>query len=89
LSFSIEPAGIRISASKGTAPVAVPPIDPRTMRSNPIVGQIDITNRDGSTFSFFIREEDLPPEVNEMRKAKITKAINQIRQTLINEQPKD
>ena len=61
----------------------------RAIRSNPVVGQINITNRDGSTFSFFIREEDLPPEVNKLRKAKIDKAINQIRQTLANEQPND
>lgn len=96
LSFSIEPNGIRISAGKTGAAIAVAPTDHssaeaalRAMRSNPVVGQINVTNRDGSTFSLFIREEDLPPEVNEMRKARVAKAVNQIRQTLASEQPND
>ncbi len=95
LSYSIEPNGIRISGSNvatttnvqgegQTSDAAI-----RALRTNVIVGQINITNPDGSTFSFFIREDDLPPEVNEMRKAKIRNAINQIRQTLGREQPKD
>lgn len=95
LSFSIEANGIRISGNKvanasntqgdgGIGEAAI-----RALRANIIVGQINITNPDGSTFSFFIREDDLPPEVNEMRKAKIRDAINRIRKTLESEQPKD
>ncbi|MDM8007261.1 MAG: hypothetical protein QUV05_14070 [Phycisphaerae bacterium] len=95
LSFSIEPNGIRVSGNK-VATTSNTPGDGgggeaaiRALRANVIVGQINIANADGSTFSFFIREDDLPPEVNEMRKAKIRDAINQIRQTLGSEQPKD
>lgn len=95
LIFTIEPFGVRVSASN----VAIPArggVDSsateaalRAARGSPIVGQVNITGPDGLSYSFFIREEDLPPEVNQMRKAKVEKAINQIRKTLANEQPKD
>ena len=71
---------------------AAPEMWPQVMqalKSNPIVGQITIPNEDGSSFAFFIREKDLPPEVNEMRKAKIRDAGNQIRKALMAEQPQD
>ena len=61
----------------------------RALRTSPVIGQVTVLNADGSSFSLWVREEDLPPEVNEMRKAKIKRAINQIRQTLANEQQKD
>ena len=61
----------------------------QAMRSNRIVGSVTIPNEDGTSFSFFIREDDLPPEVKQMREWKIKKAVNQIRQKLHAEQPKD
>ncbi len=94
LGYSIQPTGIRLT----TNPLAPPPSDGgsagvdaaiRALRANPIVGHITIPNEDGSSFSFFIREDDLPPEVKEMRKAKIQSAINDIRRSLLAEQPQD
>jgi len=59
------------------------------MRSNSVVGQVTFPLPDGSSFAFFIRQGDLPPEVNAMREAKIAKTINQIRQKLHGEQQQD
>jgi hypothetical protein len=95
LSFTIEPFGVRVSASniaipaQGGTDAAATEAAMRAMRSNPIVGQVNITGPDSLSYSFFIREEDLPPEVNQMRKAKIQKTINQLRQALAGEQQKD
>ena len=61
----------------------------RALRSNSIVGQIMVLSEDGQKFSFFIREDDLPPEVNEMRKFKIKDAVNLMRKTLSAELQKD
>jgi len=92
LAYSIDQNGIRISPNPSAPPVTGGPSDAdtlRALRSNPIVGQIMIPNPDGTSFAFFIREEDLPPEVNVMRKARIKKAVDEMRKSLINEQPKD
>jgi hypothetical protein len=59
------------------------------MRSNSIVGQFTFPLPDGSSFSFFVRESDLPPELAAMRQAKIAKTVNQIRQKLHGEQQQD
>ena len=59
------------------------------LRSNSIVGQVTFPLPDGSSFAFFIRQSDLPPEVNAMREAKIAKTVNQIRQRLHGEQQQD
>jgi hypothetical protein len=59
------------------------------MRSNSVVGQVTFPLPDGSSFAFFVRQGDLPPEVNAMREAKIAKTVNQIRQRLHGEQQQD
>jgi hypothetical protein len=60
------------------------------LRSDPIVGFVTEELGDKSTYSFFIRESDLPPEVNELRKARIRQQyINQIRRALYADQPQD
>lgn len=93
LTYTIEPTGIHISANPAATPGpgqgAITEAAVRAMRTNPIIGEIIIPNADGTSFTFFIREEDLPPEVNAMRKARIKKAVDQIRQTLAHDQPKD
>ena len=94
LGYFIEPDGIRLA----THTLAAPTTDSgavsadaalRALKANPIVGQITVPNPDGSSFAFFIRENDLPPEVSEMRKAKIRDAVNDIRRSLAAEQPQD
>jgi len=59
------------------------------MRSNSVVGQVTFPLPDGSSFAFFIRQNDLPPEVGAMREARIAKTVNQIRQRLHGEQQQD
>jgi len=99
LGYYIEPDGVRMTASNisppsasdstGTEANATARATVAALRSNSIVGQITIPNEDGSSFSFFIRENDIPAEVNEMRKAKIRKAINDIRKSLQANQEQD
>jgi hypothetical protein len=93
LSYSIEPSGVRIAANTTTAPSATDittaaELAAKAARSNSVVGQITIPNPDGTSFSFFIRENDLPAEVNKMRTAKIKGIIKQFEQALSAEQPK-
>jgi len=97
LGYFIEPDGIRMTTNT-LAPAnvdsAAAGVDAaaralQALKANPFVGQITIPNEDGSSFAFFIREKDLPPEVNEMRRAKIHDAINRIRRSLLKEQPQD
>lgn len=102
LSYVIESDGIRIryglaatptgSAPSGSTPDQVQATARATvaaLRSNSIVGYFTVPMPDGTSFSFFVRRNDLPPEVNELRKDKINSAINDIRQRLHEEQPKD
>jgi len=102
LSYAIEPDGIRVtyglaatsasSAPSGSTPSQVEATAKATvaaLRSNSIVGYFTVPMPDGTSFSFFVRRNDLPAEVNEMRKAKINNAINDIRQRLHAEQPQD
>jgi type II secretory pathway component GspD/PulD (secretin) len=94
LSYFIEPTGIRIAASTvasspATDIAAAAELAAKAARSNSVIGQLTIPNPDGTSFSFFIRENDLPPEVNKMRQAKIRKIIDQLRRNLAAEQPKD
>lgn len=99
LDYVIESNGIRvvsnlatrdpsITASSTTRSAAVQDAV-QALRSNPIIGSVTIPNDDGTSFSFFIREDDLPPEVKQMREWKIKEAINQLRQLLHDQQPKD
>lgn len=96
LVYAVEPDGLRFSASTAPPPSPGSQVTDsataatiRDYRSNPIVGEITIRNADGTPFSFFIREDDLPPEVNEMRKAKIHEVVNEIRRVLFSQQQPD
>jgi hypothetical protein len=102
LSYVIEPQGLRIARPGPSSPNAE--LAPSTsaaqarataratveaIRSNAIVGQITFPMPDGSTYSFFIRHNDLPPDVDAMREAKIDDTVNHIRRQLHKEQPQD
>ena len=92
LGYFIEPDGIRFAANSLAAsanPAGSVEAAVRALRTNSIVGQITIPGRDGTSFAFFIREDDLPPEVNEMRRNKVHNAVNDIRRLLAEEEPKD
>ncbi len=98
LGYVIEPEGVRVTSgmvndgmgggstasAQETAQATV-----QALRSNSIVGQITVPAENGSSFAFFIREDDLPPEVNQMRLEKIRQAVNAISKALRAEQPKD
>jgi hypothetical protein len=100
LDYLIEPDGIRVISNlsvRERAVVSLPTTSEAPVQgtvpsyqSNRIVGSVTVPNEDGtSSFSFFIREDDLPPEVKQMREWKIKKAVNQIRKLLHAEQPMD
>ncbi|MHC4443838.1 MAG: hypothetical protein ACYTBZ_00905 [Planctomycetota bacterium] len=101
LGYFIEPDGIRLTTSSFALPSAsangtnssdadaTARATVAALRTNSIVGQITMPSEDGTSFSFFVRENDLPPEVNEMRKAKIRNAVNLIRKSLLSEQRQD
>ncbi len=59
------------------------------LRSNSIIGQVTFTAEDGTTFSFFLRENDLPPEVNALRKKRIHDAAIDIGKALRAKEPMD
>jgi type II secretory pathway component GspD/PulD (secretin) len=89
LGYVIEPEDVRImiSPTANTSSSSQPAVDvelaaQRTaaaMRTNSFVGQLTVPGKDGTTYSFFIRENDLPPDVNELRKSKLKEAGEQIR----------
>lgn len=104
LGYVIEPEGVRMTDAAIASGPGTNGGEPTTMaaqaqvtaqataaalRSNSIVGQLTFPMPDGSSFSFFVRQNDLPPEVDAMRKAKIIRAVNNIRQQLHREQPQD
>ena len=94
LDYRIESAGLRLVVAKPTtsrtlADDASAAAALRALRSDRIVGQVTIPNPDGSSYSFFIRESDLPPEVNALRQAKIRRSVNDLRRALFAEQPQD
>lgn len=99
LAYAIEPQGIRLIGGTGTtgpAPLttaagagATPEALVQAMRSNSIIGYFTIPNVDGSTYTFFLREADLPPDVNEMRKNKIDDEVNRLRRRLFSDQGVD
>lgn len=88
LGYFIGPEGIRITADTFTAgETSSASVDPsvkamQELRSNPIVGQITFPGEDGTTYGFFIREQDLPPEVNELRKEHLRKAVEHMREAM-------
>jgi hypothetical protein len=99
LSYFIESEGIRITSNTLTAMPGTGPAGPpsqgdaaselRALRANLIIGEITIPSDTGTSYSFFIREKDLPLEVNELRKHKIRSAVNEIRRLLFSEEKQD
>lgn len=100
LSYFIEADGVRIAGveqpaglstgqtgtadSNATAAATV-----QALRSNPIIGEITLPGPDGTTYSFFLREQDIPPEVNELRQMRIRQAAEQIRSVLMATRPSE
>ncbi len=100
LGYFIEPDGIRItstsltpaSTSQGSAAQVEKTAQATVtaLRSNAYVGQIMIPNPDGTSYIFFLRENDLPPDVNELRKQRIHEDVERMRARLqTSSQPKD
>lgn len=102
ISYVIEPDGIRLTSSlHGPAATAAAttgrPVDTKdiarntveALRANSIVGQVSMQAEDGTSYSFFIRENDLPPEVNDLRKKQIHKAVLDIGRELRKLEPQD
>lgn len=92
LAYFIEPDGVRLTTntmnpaatSQMAAQVsATAEATVRSLRSNSIVGEITFAEKDGMSYSFFVREADLPSDVNEMRKARIQEAAEQMRKHLM------
>ena len=95
LGYAVESDGVRLSKGSGaavsmgggaTAAGGDAAAMMRALRSNSFVGQVTFKGEDGKTYAFFIRENDLPPEVNQMRRDKIEDAANEIRRILFAEQ---
>lgn len=88
LGYFIEPDGIRITMSGTAAPAStgdserIAQSTVAALRSNPWVGTISMPDKDGVRFSLFLRESDLPEEVNELRKARIRQAVEQMKNIL-------
>jgi len=101
LAFVIESGGVRVSSAQAVGVPAVPgsvsTVNSRAqaqataaaLRANPIVGQVNFPLPGGGSFAFFIRQSDLPPEVETLRQSKVTSTINQIRRQLHGEQQQD
>lgn len=81
LGYTADEKGIRIEASRLGATVAPPSTTSasdllKAMQANPIVGMLTLKGENGvPDFSFFVRESDLPPNLNEARKQKLDAAI--------------
>jgi len=87
LAFFVETDGVRFAAGTfaGAGSSTASSTDPAAaavLRTNPIVGQITIPSENGSTISFFLREQDLPPDVNQLRQQYLRHASNAMRETL-------
>jgi len=93
LMYFIEPEGVRIThntvAGYGPTPTTARASDPSSLRSNPVVGQITFPGPNGTTFAFFVREQDLPPEMQQIRQSKLQETLVRIRQQLQAEQQQD
>lgn len=99
LSYIIEPNGIRLTSgftSSGTTMSATNSGTTQAVRSqsteyrtNPIVGEIIKTAPDGTQYSFFIRQDDLPPEMQHLREITIKNEVVNFRRLLEAEQPQD
>ncbi len=99
INYIIEPTGIRLTSgvAPSTSTASTEKGPGRTVTSdaaedfrvNPIVGQITFKSDDGTSYSFFLREKDLPPEINELRKLRMRKAVIDLGHSLKAEQPRD
>ncbi len=82
LGYFVEPDGIRITASAFSAtgdPSAQTTSTGTQASRNPVVGQITIPGPNGTSYGFFIREQDLPPEINAMRQEQIRQFVQHMR----------
>ncbi len=92
LGYVVDPDGIRITTNVLSIPASTSQsadqaenISQRTvaaLRSNSFVGTITIRGKDGTEYAFFVREGDLPADVNELRKQKIREAGERLREAL-------
>lgn len=85
LSYFIEPDGVRISFSGiggGAGAQETAEATVKALRSNSIVGEVQYPLGDGTSYSFFIREDDLPADLKELRKISIEKALERMRADL-------
>lgn len=78
LGYLIEGDGIRVTASALQSPTTqaasaedIALRTATTLRSNSFIGTFEIPGKDGVRYTFFLRESDLPSDVNDMRKQKL------------------
>ncbi len=105
LAFAIESDGVRVTNARsgGASSVAgstgtlssqaetqaAAAAAAAALRTNPIIGQINFPLPGGASFAFFVRQNDLPPEVEIQRQNKVNATINQIRRQLHAEEQQD
>lgn len=88
LSYFIEPDGIRFTtAGAGGATSSsqqlASAVKVAVERTNPIIGSVQFpTGREGATFSIFVRENDLPPDVSDLIKARKQQTLDWMRTNL-------
>jgi hypothetical protein len=82
LAYEVTPEEIVVKATKESRALSSQPIS--VFRSeNPVVGQITIPGKSGMfNFVFTIRESDLPPKLNKLRKDKIKQAVQTMEREL-------
>jgi hypothetical protein len=92
LAYIIEGESIRLTNNLVPAPSGASTAQDAAMqaaisalRTNSLIGEISMPAEDGTRISFFIRENDLAPDVNELRKAKIRETSEKIRKLLAQE----
>ena len=88
LGYFIEPDGVRITASSFGGGASSSPSAEPTVRVNPIVGQITIPGANGTSYGFYIREQDLSPDINELRLLKVKQCVPQLRAVLMSQPAK-
>ncbi len=105
LAFAIESDGVRVVSAQSAGATALSgaggsissqaqaqataEATAAALRTNAIIGQVNFPLPGGGSFAFFIRQSDLPPEVETLRQSKVTSTINQIRRQLHAEQQQD
>jgi len=76
--------GLRYAVEPGAIVIGLPQAATRPVyRRDPFVGKITIPSKSGRyQFDLLIRESDLPPEVNELRKRKVREAVEAMKREL-------